>query len=406
MSAPAPGRELGAPAIAIMAVSSALTVANVYFNQALLPAIAVDFGVNSRDAGLIATLSQLGYALGILLVVPLGDRSEPRPLVRILLIAVAVALAAAAFAPGLGALAGLSVIICMGTCVPQIVLPLAAGLIRPERRGRAIASVQTGLVVGILLSRTLAGIGANSLGWRPVYAIAAGLMAVSAVILPAVLPRRGTVPAAMPYLALMGSLWGLVRQERALRLSCLLGAAVFAAFSAFWTTIPFRLGQPPFSLDLAGIGIFALWGGIGGLASLFAGGLIDRFGQDRVSAGAILLAAVSIGLVAFKADSYLALVIGGNLLSFALSAGQIANQARIFALGGEARSRLNTIYMACTFAGGAVGSAGAGAVWAGYHWTGVCGFAAVCIMVAGAALVHARIRPTPQLDQARAGQTG
>ncbi|WP_448951597.1 MFS transporter [Labrys neptuniae] len=382
-------RELGAPAIAILAIASALTVANVYFNQALLPAVARDFGVSQGDASSIATLSQLGYALGIVLVVPLGDRSEPRSLVRILLIGVAAALAAASFAPQLAILAGLSVIICMGTCVPQIVLPLAVGLTRPERRGRVIACVQMGLVLGILLSRTLAGIGANSLGWRPIYAIAAGLMAVSAIILPIVLPRRGTAATTISYPRLLGSLWGLLRREPALRLSCLLGSALFAAFSAFWTTVPFHLGRPPFGLDLAGIGYFALWGGIGGLASLFAGGLIDRFGQDRVSAGAILLAAVSLGLVAVDSGDYVALVVGANLLSFALSAGQIANQARIFALAAEARSRLNTVYMAFTFAGGAVGSAGASILWGSYGWPGVCGFALVCIAAAAAAFARA-----------------
>lgn len=391
MTTPSPTRELGTTAIVVMAVAAALTVANVYFNQALLTAIAADFGVSPRDVGLIATLSQLGYALGILLIVPLGDRSEPRSLVRILLIGVAIALAAASFAPKLGILAGLSVVICMGTCVPQIVLPLAAGLTRPERRGHVVASVQTGLVVGILLSRTLAGIGANSFGWRPIYGIAAGFMAASAVILPAVLPQRGAASATMPYVSLLGSLWGLFRRERDLRLSCLLGAAVFAAFSAFWTTIPFRLGQPPFGLDLAGVGLFALWGGIGGLASLFAGGLIDRFGEDCVSAGAILLAAVSFGVVLVKPDSYLALVIGGNLLSFALSAGQIANQARIFSLGVEARSRLNTIYMAFTFAGGAGGSAGAGIMWAAQGWNGMCGFAFACIAIGGLAVGAAKL---------------
>jgi predicted MFS family arabinose efflux permease len=393
--------NLGAPVIVIMAIASALTVANVYFNQALLPAIATDFGVSPREAGLIATVSQLGYALGILLVVPLGDRNEPRSLVRILLIGVAAALAAASSAPKLSILAGLSIVICMGTCVPQIVLPLAAGLTHPERRGRVIASVQTGLVLGILLSRTLAGIGANSFGWRPVYIIAAGLMVSSAIVLPTVLPRRGTVSATMPYLTLLGSLWGLLRREASLRLSCLLGAAIFAAFSAFWTTIPFRLGRPPFNFDLAGVGYFALWGGIGGLASLFAGGLIDRFGQDRVSAGAIMLAALSIGLGAISPDSYIALVAGGNLLSFALSAGQVANQARIFSLGAEVRSRLNTIYMAFTFVGGAIGSAGAGIVWASHGWVGVCGFALVCVAVAGAALMRAHIIATRQNSAGR-----
>lgn len=384
-------RELASLAIVIMAVASALTVANVYFNQALLPAIAADFGVTAREAGLVATLSQLGYALGIILVVPMGDRNEPRTLVRFLLFGVAIMLLAASFSQTLGVLSLLSVLICMGTCVPQIVLPLAAGLTRPERRGKVIASVQTGLVLGILLSRTLAGIGANTFGWRPVYIIAAALMAASALTLPVILPKRNATLATMPYLSLLGSLWGLLRKEPQLQLSCLLGTTVFASFSAFWTTISFKLGQPPFGLDLAGIGLFALWGGVGGLASLLAGGLIDRFGPDRVNTAAIALAFLAFILVATFSDSYLALVIGANLISFALSMGQIANQARIFALGNDARSRLNTIYMAFTFAGGAVGSAGAGIVWASWGWTGVCGFALICLTVSAIALALSKM---------------
>ncbi|KAA9672371.1 MFS transporter, partial [Escherichia coli] len=142
-----------------------------------------------------------GYALGIVLVVPLGDRNEPRSLVRYLLAGVALALFAASFSPSLGVLATLSFVICMGTCVPQIVLPLAAGLTRPERRGRVIAAVQTGLVLGILFSRMLAGIGANSLRWRNVYLIASILMVISAVILPVILPRRRSAIKPIPYLS-------------------------------------------------------------------------------------------------------------------------------------------------------------------------------------------------------------
>src|SRR5260221_851594 len=181
--------DLPLATIVVMAVASALTIANVYFNQALLPAIATGFSVSAHEAGLVATLSQLGYALGIVLVVPLGDRAEPRSLVRFLLFGVAVVLFAASWFPTLPTLAFLSVLICMGTCVPQIVLPLAAGLAQPERRGRVIAAVQTGLIVGILLSRTLAGLVGATFGWRPVYVIAAVLMAVSARIFPRILPR-------------------------------------------------------------------------------------------------------------------------------------------------------------------------------------------------------------------------
>ncbi|TMS79616.1 MFS transporter, partial [Pseudoalteromonas sp. S554] len=291
---------------------------SVTFQGSTSPAIAAEFGTSPQEAGSIATVSQLGYALGIVLVVPLGDRNEPRSLVRYLLAGVALALFAASFSPSLGVLATLSFVICMGTCVPQIVLPLAAGLTRPERRGRVIAAVQTGLVLGILFSRMLAGIGANSLRWRNVYLIASILMVISAVILPVILPRRRSAIKPIPYLSLISSLLHLFGRERDLRLSCLLGAVVFAAFSAFWTTISFKLAQAPFNFDLAETGLFALWGGIGGLASLLAGGLIDRFGYDRVNAFSIALTAFSFIIVLALRDSYIALVVGANLVSFSL----------------------------------------------------------------------------------------
>lgn len=375
--------------VLVMAIASGLTVANVYFNQALLPSIAREFQVDAQHAGWIATCSQIGYALGILFVVPLGDQAEPRKLVRVLLLATAGCLLAASLTPWFPLLALWSALICMGTCIPQIVLPLIAGLTVPERRGRIIASIQTGLVMGILLSRTLAGSVAGQWGWRTVYGVAMLAMAGLAFTLPPLLPRRKAPAVTMSYAALLRSLWTFLRREPTLRLSCVLGACLFAGFSAFWTIVAFRLAQAPFHLDLRGIGLFALLGGASGLLTPLAGRICDRYGAPRASALAILLCILAFMTSLAYGSSYGALVVAANLVSFGLQVGQIANQARIFALPAQGHGRLNTVYMVCNFGGGALGSSLAGAVWLHHGWTGIGELGLGCSVMAAVILLIA-----------------
>lgn len=378
--------ELAPVAVLAMAIVSGLTVANVYFNQALLPTVADSFKLGIQQVGWIATLSQVGYALGILLIVPLGDSTRPHILVRVLLLCVAGALFAASQASSFEFLALFSLLACMGTCVPQVLMPLVAGFTSVERRGRVIATVQTGLVVGILLSRTLAGWIASTWSWRAVYIAAMLAMLISALCVPALLPKANDRSASISYGALLRSLWHIFLREPALRLSCILGATLFAGFSAFWTIIAFKLSQPPYLLDLREIGLFAFWGAAGGLLTPVAGHLCDRLGTRRMSFASLTISALGFALALTLSVHYLALVLAANLISFGLQAGQISNQARVFRLSAEGRSRINTVYMVLNFSGGALGSVIGGAAWATYGWTGICLFGLFCAAIAACAL--------------------
>jgi predicted MFS family arabinose efflux permease len=365
-------RTISTGALIVMGVAAMMTVANIYISQPLLPAIAATFGTNPGQAGIVATLSQFGYALGILFIVPLGDRVEPRTLIRVLLLIVASLLVLAAFAPSLPVLAAASLLVAMGTCIPQIVIPLAAGMVAPQRRGQVISIVQLGLISGILLSRAVSAAVGDAFGWRAVYGLFAGLMVAMFLVLPGRLPVYGRKQTTLSYAGLLTSLGPILLRFRPLRLSCLLGAAVFCAFSAFWASVVFKLQAAPISLSLTAVGGFALLSDVAALASPLVGTLSDRLGATRVNLLSLAAAALGLGLAWLGANSFWALVAAGNLLAFALQSGQIANQTRIMNLDEGARSRLNTIYMVCNFAGGAFGTTAGLAAWGHEGWSAVC----------------------------------
>jgi len=374
-----------------MAVASGVTVANVYLNQPLLAAMARDFGVTEQAAGLVATASQVGYALGILLIVPLGDVLPVRRLVAALLAVVAVALAGAAFAPGILWLSLASLLISASTVVPQILMPVAAALAPPGQQAAALGRVQAGLASGIILSRTVSGSVGAALGWRSVYLLAAPLMLALCFVLPRLLPATER-KAQLRYGALLRSLGGLFLAEPALRLSCFLGATVFGAFSAFWTTLVFFLEAPPYRMGSDGVAILSLLGVAGIIAASFASGVADRYGTRFAAAAALAAGLVAWLIVWTSGDRWWTLVIGVNLLNVASTVNQITNQSRVFALRPEARSRLNTVYMVCTFAGGAAGSSLGALAWSLAGWGGVCAFGVTLVGLASLAI--ARRSPT------------
>ena len=255
-----------------------LSVANVYFNQALLPLLAARLQVGTSGVSWIATASQLGYALGILLIVPLGDRLDPRRLCQVLLAWTALMLGLASVSHSLVGLAALSALVCMGTCIPQVLLPYLAGLSSARQRSQNIALLQTGLVAGILLSRSLAGLLSELWGWQAVYRCAAVGMLACALLLPRLIRARAGRHDAPTYGQLMVSMAGLLRDEPLLRLSCALGASLFAAFSAFWSVVAFKLQATPLHLSNAEIGIYSFWGALAGLLTPMAGKMCDRYG--------------------------------------------------------------------------------------------------------------------------------
>jgi len=373
--------------MALLATTCGITVGNVYLCQPLLDQITTSMNISPGIAGLVAVGAQAGYALGILFVLPLADVVASCRLVRVLLLLTTLSLIIASVSPSVPILIAASVAVSSTTVIPQILIPIISGQSPPENRGKIIGTLQTGLILGILLSRTVSGVLAELSGsWRAPYILAAILTAILIFIIPRLLPHSAAPAAHSGYSNLLRSLLPLLKHQ-ALRLSMALGFLVFAAFSAFWATLAFHLAGPSFSLGPATAGLFGLYGAPGAILAPRAGRLSDRIGSLRVnlfSLIAVIMAFILAGT--FGAFSMLVLILAVNLLDFGLQSGQIANQVRIFALGDEIRARVNTLYMVATFGGGAVGSFMGTLAWSLAGWTGVCGLSAVLIMLAGLVL--------------------
>jgi predicted MFS family arabinose efflux permease len=249
--------------LAAMAAGCGLSVANNYYAQPLLADMGRSFGVPDRCMGLVAMLSQVGFALGLLLFVPLGDRLERRSFILVMLGAVTAALLGVAAAPSFPWLAAASLAVGVTTITPQLLVPFAAHLAGPQERGRVVGTVMSGLLIGILAARTVSGMVGEHFGWRAMYGLAAAVMVGLALALRALLPRSEPAASGLSYAALLRSLGGLVRDEPVLRQSCLFGASSFGAFSAFWTTLAFHLAGPPFGYPSGVVGLFGLWGSSG-----------------------------------------------------------------------------------------------------------------------------------------------
>jgi predicted MFS family arabinose efflux permease len=378
--------ELTRGGLLTLAAVAGVSVAAIYYNQPLLEAIARSFGRPPREAGIIATLTQAGYAAGLLLIVPLGDVVERRRLLLGCLLAVAVCLAAAGLAPSLPWLAAASFAIGLAGVAPQVAVPFASTLTRPERRGKAVGTVMTGLIVGILLARTVSGAAGAVFGWRPVFLGAAVSMLLLAAAVQGQLPR--IAPAHRHrYADVLRGLHPLAVRYPVLRQAALTGGLVFAAFSAFWTTLAFFLSTPPWHYGPAAIGSFGLVGVIGALAASGAGRLADRRGPRLGIALGLAATALAFALLFAFRYSLAGLVAAVILLDLGIQGVHISNQARVYALPAELHSRLNTVYMVGYFMGGALGSLLGSAAWGRYGWNGVCATAAALLLLAAAAHV-------------------
>jgi len=258
------------------------------------------------------------------------------------------------------------------TIAPQLLVPFAASLAPPAERGRVVGFVMSGLLVGILLARTVSGFVGDTLGWRAMYWIAAVMMVMLAFTLRGLLPRSAPPNTGISYRALLRSLAELLRDEPTLRQSCVFGGLSFASFSVFWTTLTFYLSKPPHGYSSSAIGLFGLVGVVGALAASMAGRIADR-GSPRTTIGFSLLAMV-LAYVLFYAlgSGLMGMVLGVVLLDLGVQAAHISNQSRIFSIRPEARSRLNTVYMVAYFIGGALGSLAGAYAWSIAGWPGVC----------------------------------
>jgi predicted MFS family arabinose efflux permease len=378
--------------LAFLGVACAVGVSTMYYNQPLLEEIGRTYGATAASTGFIAVATQVGYAVGLLCFVPLGDVLERRALMMRMYAAVSIGLVLVALAPSLTWLMIGSVVIGLLASVTHIVLPIAPDLVSHEQRGRAIGTVMTGLLLGILLARTFAGWVSHLSNWRWVFGVAAVMNGAFVPLLWRVMPKLPPKQS-LTYGEAMRSLWTLYRTQPLLRESGMIGALVFASFSCFWTTLAFLL-ESHYHLGAGVAGTFGLVGAAGALVAPLAGRLSDKHGSRWVISVGMALLAFSYLLLWGQERAHLstlvhliALAIGVIILDVGAQMCQVANQTRIFGLVPSARSRLNTVYMTIYFTGAAVGSALATMAWVHWRWNGVCALAVGLIGLA--ALRHA-----------------
>lgn len=367
--------------LALLGLACGVGVANIYYNQPLLLEISRSLHIAEHQAGLIAVATQTGYAVGIVTFVPMGDVLERRALMMRLFAAVSAALLMCAVAPSLWLIVAASVFIGLTASVTHIVLPIAPEVASEADRGRAIGTVMTGLLLGVLLARAVAGYIATLFGWRAVFFTA---FVVNAAFVPILWWRFPKLPPThpLPYMQALRSLWTIFRREALIREAALEGALFFAAFSTFWTTLAFLLGTPHYHLGPGTAGSFGILGATGALIAPVAGRLNDRRGSRFVIS--IALGVMILGFLVLWTFGYhmLGLIAGVVILDFGTQANQISNQTRIFGELPEARSRVNTIYMTHYFLGGSIGSALATWAWARWRWNGVCALAIGFLLLA------------------------
>ena len=362
-----------------MAFSTGAVVANLYYAQPLENTLATAFHASTGAVGLVITLIQIGYAVGLATLVPLGDLLERRKLLVTLLLIAAAGLVLMTVAPSLAVFGSAAVLVGITSVAVQIVVPFAAHIAEEGQQGRVVGTVMSGLLIGILISRTVAGVVAQAASWRAVFGLGAVLSLGVAVLLWRELPKLAP-SVRMAYPALLGSVLRLVREEPTLRLRMVYGGLVFASFSAFWTSAGFLLARN-YGWNDAAIGAFALVGAAGATAARFAGKIADR-GHARVATGAFIgLAALSYVLIALGGHSIVALIIGVVLLDLGVQGTQIGNQSMIYRLRSDARSRLNTAYMTAYFVAGSIGSGLSAAAYSSGGWSAVCWLGAAFLVV-------------------------
>ncbi|MEW9580038.1 MFS transporter [Paraburkholderia sp. DGU8] len=373
----------------LLATIAGVSVANIYYNQPLLDNFRQSFPASASWVGTVPAVTQLGYAAGMLLLAPLGDRLDRRRLILLQIAGMCVALVVAAAAPTLIVLIGASLAIGVLATIAQQAVPFSAELAPPSQRGQAVGMVMSGLLLGILLARTASGLIAEYFGWRAVFGASVVALLALAVVIILRLPKSQPT-STLSYGKLLVSMWHLVVEHRALREASLTGAALFAAFSIFWSVLALLLAGAPFHLGPQAAGLFGIVGAAGALAAPFAGKFADRRGPRAIITVSIVLVALAFVVFGASAKSIAGLVIGVIILDVGVQAAQISNQSRIYALKPEARSRVNTVYMVAYFIGGALGSGVGAAIWPAFGWLGVS--AAGIVFTAIAAWNHLRLR--------------
>lgn len=354
----------------LFAIVGGAAVGNLYWAQPLLAAIAKSLDVPIGSAGALVTMTQIGYALGIVLIVPLGDVVVRRRLIPIVMFLSSLALLGTAFAPSYATLLATLTAVGITTVAGQLLIPLASDLSSPAERGRTVGTIVGGILIGILLSRTVSGFIADLFGWRAVYLLAAVVTASFSFLLTRVLPSEKERPR-IAYGRLLASVPAVVRKHRSVQVTLVIGTVGFCTFTMFWTGLTFLLSSEPFSYSLSQIGLMGVVGLAGSLAARRIGWLHDNGYSAAGTGAALVLAFVSLGIGAIGASNILLVALAVLLFDVAIQSNNVLNQTRLFSVEPEARSRLNTAFVSCNFLGGALGSLLAGLLWEMAGWKAI-----------------------------------
>ena len=365
-------------------------MANVWYCQPMLADIARTFHSSPQHVGLVATATQVGYALGMPLFLPLGDLTERRRLVTLLFLSVGCSMLVAALSPSLSVLVLASFFIGLTTIIAQILIPAATELAPTAAQGQVVGKIMTGVLLGILLARTVSGFVSQHLGWRPMFGIAAVIAFLFAAVLRWRLPPI-PVSAKTNYRQLLGSVSTLIRHHPELGQISLIAAMFLGGFSAFWTALVFLLETPPYHYGSQAAGLFGLVGAAGAMVAPVAGHLSDRRGSGYVVRLSIV--GMFLGFALFWSQGFhlWGLIVGVVIMDAAVQAAQVSNQSAVFSLRPEARSRMNTVYMLCYFVGASLGSYVGAWAWSRWQWPGVCAIGILFTLVA--ALIASIGRP-------------
>jgi predicted MFS family arabinose efflux permease len=386
--------ELKKRDVVFMAFCTGLIVANIYYVQPLVVLISHDFGVAESNAGSLSFYTQCGYALGLLFFVPLGDKVERRIHILATTSVSVIALIGAALAPSIFLLKIFCLLIGFTCIVPQLILPLAAHLSSQQKRGKVIGIIMSGLLIGILLSRTVSGLLGAWLGWRGMFWIAALITLILLIFM------RLLFPVSKPsykgnYLSLMRSLLTLTKEQPLLREASAINALTFSSFGMFWTTVVLHLANEPFNFNSDRIGLFGLAAAAGAMAAPLIGGVADKK-NPRIAIGiGLSMSLLSFVIFYLSGNTIWGMIAGIIMLDLGQQSVHVSNQARIYTMMPHARNRLNTVYMTISFVGTALGSAIGLLVWDAKKWPGICAMGIVCIALAATIyiLTYKRARP-------------
>ncbi|CAQ85268.1 MULTISPECIES: MFS transporter [Photorhabdus] len=356
--------------IALMAIATGLVVASNYYAQPLLDTIALQFNLTSSEASFIVTSAQLSYAIGLIFLVPLGDMLERRSLIVSMTILAAIGLLITAMSQNIWQMLLGTALTGLFSVVAQVLVPLAATLALPHQRGKAVGTIMGGLLLGILLARTISGTMATLSGWRTIFWIASVLLVILSLTLWRYLPRYKQVTN-LNYCQLLGSIVKLVTTTPLLRVRAILGALTFANFSLLWTSMAFLLSAPPFNYSEGVIGLFGLVGAAGALMATRTGQLADKGKGSLTTSIALILLLLSWILIGFAKESLISFLIGILILDIAIQGVHVTNQSTIYRIMPEARNRLTAAYMTSYFIGGAFGSLVAGYAYKHSGWYGI-----------------------------------